>query len=45
MTTYMVDGEVVGISRVYPGGKWCKVVYSDGHAEWVRAEMIEEVEE
>jgi hypothetical protein len=35
--------QVVAITRVYTGEKWCKVVLEDGNVEWIRsADLAEE---
>jgi hypothetical protein len=42
VTTY--HGEPVAIIRVYPMGKWCKVIQADESVEWVRTADIAEEE-
>lgn len=39
-----MSGDIVLVIRVYETGKWVKVEYEDGHAEWARAVDLERVE-
>lgn len=40
VTTY--QGEPVAIVRVYPAGKWCKIIRTDESVEWVRSADVAE---
>lgn len=44
MTVAVCQGQVVPIIRVYPNGKWCKVILEDESVEWVRSSDITEEE-
>lgn len=48
MTVTVYQGQIVAITRVYPGGKWCKLIapheiFGD-EVEWVRSTDITEEE-